>query len=85
MMAMSGAQAAPPAAKAVPVLGDLVTFSVRSQDTTQLLDLYVPQSEIRGMIEIFEEMAAKMGAGRQPAPPESIPATDNSSMPNEGE
>lgn len=85
MMAMSGAQAAPPAAKAVPVLGDLVTFSVRSEDTTQLLDLYVPQSEIRGMIEIFEEMAAKMGAGRQPAPQESIPATDNSSMPNEGE
>ena len=77
MMAMSGAQATPPAATAEPVLGDLVTFSVRSQGTTQLLDLYVPQSEIRGMIEIFEQMASKMGAGHQPAPQESAPADDD--------
>jgi len=47
---------------------------VRSQGTTQLLDLYVPQSEIRGMIDVFEEMAAKMGAGHQPAMQQSEPS-----------
>ena len=50
-----------------PVSGDLVTLSAHAQASTQYFNLYVPQSEIRGMIEIFDQMPSRMGRGRRPA------------------
>lgn len=69
-----------------PALGDLVTFSLRTRGATQYFDLNVPQSEIRGMIAVFDQLTAKMkGGSRTPMrggePKKRAPASDDSAAP----
>lgn len=76
MMAGSGA----PDAQPTPALGDLVTFSLRTQGTTQYLNLHVPQSEIKGLLETIERAHGGMGG---PRPGERSGVEEGTSMPDD--
>jgi len=67
-MAMGGQPA--PNLPAPPALGDLVTFSLRMQGTTQCLDIQVPRSEIKDLTAVIEQMtgAVRGGGGPRPIP-----------------
>ncbi|MEI6807215.1 MAG: hypothetical protein WCN95_00695 [bacterium] len=73
MMAGAGAPSGQPA----PVLGDLVTFSLRMQGTTQYFNLHVPQSEIKGLIKTIEQATGGMGGGVK----KGMPMPDDSTVP----
>lgn len=68
MMRMMMGGGAAPNAQPAPALGDLVTFSLRTQGTTQYFDVHLPQSEIKGLMGSIEKMTG--GAiGRRGARP----------------